>query len=140
MEAAAALIPCDGASATVLEGGPVADPSGGTLRYVAATGAAASVLHRTLPVAASFTGQVARQRQPALFEASRASAASRSRATRDAIHSGGVAPVVLPTAGGGLVAGTVGVVSLDAGGIGDEALHTLGDLAAFIGRGLAPLG
>lgn len=137
--AAAALIPCHGASATALDGGPAVDPAGGTLRYVAATGAAASVIGRTLAVGASFTGQVARQRRSAVFEASRASAVSRSRASRDEIRSGGVAPIVLPTPGGGLVAGTLGVVSHDAQGIDAAALRALDELAAFIGRGLAPL-
>ncbi len=142
VEAAAALIPCDGASATVLQGGAALEPSGGLLRYVAATGAARSVLGRELSVGASFTGQVVRQRRAELFAAARASSPSRSRAARDQIRSGAVAPVVLPSPSGGRVAGTLGVVSHTAEGpraIDEAALRVLDDLAAFIGRGLAPL-
>lgn len=122
---ARSLTGADGASVTVVDGEYA--------EYVAATGVISGVFGRRIVLDDCFTGMVLRGSVPRLFRPEQAPPSSRSRAARDAIRVGIVAPILRD----GEAVGTIGIASPDDARFDENTVVVMGDLARFVGALLA---
>ncbi len=118
------LFAADGATVTRVEGHEAL--------YIAAVGHTEAMLHRRLPIAGSFTGEVVATRAALAFDPQSAPAASVARARLDTIASGIVCPILLE----GQVLGTIGVTSQQGNAFHDDDIDRLQAFADFLALGL----